>query len=286
MPCNDAQPVLWMLLGLAVAMLLSWYFMVVCQREQVIVQQEPFIVPPDEATEEIPHPVYGVIRIFRIPDLISSRVRGGGLWEESIVREMARWYRPGTDLCDVGANLGLNTLLLHRIVPGGITGCAHCFEPQADVFTMLAFNMSHLPITKLYNMAVTDIAGLVCFQQEKGNVGATIMGGCSQSRGSRCVSDAKRTVRIRVAALPLDSIGLTAPISLMKVDVETAEVAFLRGATDTLKRHRPTLVMEVFASQMEPVLAILRPLGYERRSDDLGEQNYVFAHYSSQPVNG
>ena len=72
----------------------------------------------------------------------------------------------------------------------------------------------------------------------------------------------------------------------MKVDVETVEVAFLRGATKTLKRPRPTLVMEVFASQMEPVLAILRPLGYERRSDDLGEQNYVFAYYSSQPVNG
>jgi hypothetical protein len=58
----------------------------------------------------------------------------------------------------------------------------------------------------------------------------------------------------------------------MKVDVETAEVAFLRGATETLKRHRPTLLMEVFAPQMEPVLAILRPLGYERRSDDLGEK--------------
>ena len=64
------------------------------------------------------------------------------------------------------------------------------------------------------------------------------MGGCSQSRGSRCVSGPKRTVCIRVAALPLDIVGLTASISLMKVDVETAEVAFLRGATETLKSDR------------------------------------------------
>ena len=25
---------------------------------------------------------------------------------------MQQWYRPGTDLCDVGANFGLNTLML------------------------------------------------------------------------------------------------------------------------------------------------------------------------------
>ena len=286
MPGDDAQPVVWIILGLAAAVLLSWCFVTACHRHPMVVQKEPFGVPPDEAMERIQHAVYGAICIFRGPDLISSRVRGGGLWEEHIVREMARWYRPGTDLCDVGANLGLNTLLLHRVVPGGITGCVHCFEPQADVFTMLAFNMSHLPTTKLYNMALADVAGLVCFQQEQGNVGATIMGGCSQSLGSRCVSRPKRNVRIRVAALPLDSIGMTAPISLMKIDVETAEVAFLRGATDTLKRHRPTLVMEVFPSQMDAVTRMLSPLGYQRRSEDLGEHNYVFAHHSSQPIDG
>ena len=69
----------------------------------------------------------------------------------------------------------------------------------------------------------------------------------------------------------------------MKVDVESMEPAFLRGAVETLARFRPTLVMEVFPPQMSAVMDILRPLGYERRTDDMGYHNYVFAHQSTTP---
>ena len=41
--------------------------------------------------------------------------------------------------------------------------------------------------------------------------------------------------------------------------------------------------MEVFPPQMSAVMDILRPLGYERRTDDMGYHNYVFAHQSTTP---
>ena len=160
----------------------------------------------DRATrsEQIDHPVYGAIQIFHIPDLISDRVRGGGVWEEEIVREMMRWYRPKTDICDVGANLGLNALLLHRRLPGGITGCVHCFEPQSDVFSMLAFNMSHLPDVKLYNFALGASPSVVRFEQFNGNVGATVMhataGNGTSGRTTTCdrlLSDTRRVFAAR-----------------------------------------------------------------------------------------
>lgn len=70
------------------------------------------------------HPVYGgTLYLFRGPDLISDHVRKGLPWEPEMADAMVRWYRPGTDVCDVGANLGLSVLLLHlRLPPPGLAG--------------------------------------------------------------------------------------------------------------------------------------------------------------------
>jgi hypothetical protein len=48
----------------------------------------------------------------------------------------------------------------------------------------------------------------------------------------------------------------------MKIDVEGAELACLRGSVETLKRFHPKLMVEV-TNQHEAVFALMSELGYQ-----------------------
>lgn len=52
----------------------------------------------------------------------------------------------------------------------------HCFEPQPDVFAMLAHNVTAaLPSSRLYCLALTDAPRTLTYRQNRGNVGATTL---------------------------------------------------------------------------------------------------------------
>jgi FkbM family methyltransferase len=66
-------------------------------------------------------------------------------------------------------------------------------------------------------------------------------------------------VRIR----RLDDLNLSAPLSLLKVDIEGMEPQMIRGGIETIRRDRPL----IFAEAIKPaahrrVAAVLEPLGY------------------------
>ena len=64
-----------------------------------------------------------------------------------------------------------------------------------------------------------------------------------------------------VPIIPLDD--LTLDLAFVKIDVEGFEPEVLRGLLGTLKRCKPTLMIEHVAGQEGSVLSILGPLGYE-----------------------
>jgi len=70
--------------------------------------------------------------------------------------------------------------------------------------------------------------------------------------------------RITVALMNLDTLvnaGAIAPPGLMKIDVEGAEVDVLAGATATLRRCRPVLIIDLHNINA-PVAALLEELRY------------------------
>ena len=68
-----------------------------------------------------------------------------------------------------------------------------------------------------------------------------------------------------VEIVTLDSFALS-DVSFLKMDVEGHEVEALKGAVETLKRCRPTVMVEVKDRNVEAVVAFFLDLGYERKT--------------------
>lgn len=212
--------------------------------------------------------------VFDKTDVISNYVISGKEWEPHICELMAKYYKPGTDVVDIGANLGLNSVGLHRRNP--ITGTLHLFEPQPDVFSLMAVNTRHIP-RRLYNMCLSSKPAVLRFEQNPSNIGGTHMIG---DGGLTDDPDPTGKNAVSVAAFPLDMVDLalspTTSISLIKIDVEGAEEAVLEGARETIMKHTPVIFIEVWPWKRDGTFAKLAAFGYERMQHIGGDDFIVF----------
>uniref|UniRef100_A0A6C0K2X7 Methyltransferase FkbM domain-containing protein n=1 Tax=viral metagenome TaxID=1070528 RepID=A0A6C0K2X7_9ZZZZ len=207
---------------------------------------------------KINHSVYGDIYVFDDNDHITAAIGKDKIWEDPLCKVIAEYYVEGTDMLDIGANLGLNSIRAHQIKP--ITGTVHLFEPQSDVFTMMSYNTRDLP-KKLYNLVVSNANSVFTFEQNSGNVGATTM--------------TTKPDGIRVASIQLDDIVFDKPISVVKMDVEGGEYEALEGAKKTFAKYKPTLIIELWPANYNRTAALLNTMGYTQKQA-LGGDDYLF----------
>lgn len=195
------------------------------------------------------HNVYGDVVTFT-NDFISNFIQHD-LWEGPLCKDMAEYYVPGTDFVDIGANLGLNTLLVNYYKP--ITGTVHLFEPQHDVFLLLKHNTRKMK-RKLYNFGLSDKPEIFSYSQYTDNVGATsLVSPPTENNDSQ----------IHVACVALDTIEFKNPVSLVKMDVEGAEIAVLNGGAEFFRKHRPALFIEMWDRCYNDIDVVLKAMGYE-----------------------
>ena len=171
-----------------------------------------------------------------------------------------------TDIClDVGANAGFYTL---GFAKRAVKGMVHAFEPLAMNYHMLALNVlsNEFANVTLNNCAVGE---------EDGEADLYIA-----SDGAYCsLADTGRKAIVgtaRTALTRLDSYCARRALSrvdLLKIDVEGAELAVLRGAEALLSdpARKPRLIMlelfepmlTRFGSTVEEVCAFLKHREYE-----------------------
>ena len=164
----------------------------------------------------------------------------------------------GRGVCvDAGANIGYHTVGMAKLLNGA--GQVVAFEPQRIIFQQLSGNvfLNNLRNVTTINAALGDKNDTIAMDyinldQENINVGGTKVG----SGGN--VAE----------MLKLDDLGLL-DVSFMKVDIQGCEVAFLRGAKDTITRSRPVMFVEVenhllncFGESSETLLNALLALDY------------------------
>ncbi len=176
--------------------------------------------------------------------------------------------KPGMVVADVGANLGVYTLLAARATgPGGVV---HSFEPDEDNHALLAQNVeaNGYGNVVLHRSAVADHVGSIRLYRRPEHSG--------DHRIYSAESDEGPSVQVSVTTL--DEVFRQSPrLDLVKLDIQGAEARALEGMRTVLGRNpNLSLITELWPEGLtnagtEPrqFLEALRGLGFQiHRIDD------------------
>jgi FkbM family methyltransferase len=163
-----------------------------------------------------------------------------GTSEARVQRALAQILRPGMTFYDVGANVGFHSTIAARLV--GASGNVVSFEPVAENAHAIRHNaeLNQFAHVRVLEVALSDIDEIGDFRtSEESSWGALARSG---NEPDRCSGS------IQVPVRRLDEVRedeTLSPPDLMKIDVEGAEVAVLRGANRTIGKHKPLLLIEL-----------------------------------------
>jgi len=179
-----------------------------------------------------------------------------GTHEPGVQHAFELLARPGMIAYDVGANLGFYCVILARLV--GDTGRIIAFEPLPDNVRWIEHNAN---LNGFEQVKVRCEALGRSDSQAEFIVSAKSVWGKLASAGAP-PADALKRINVTLRSLDaLVNAGAIAPPELMKIDVEGAEADVLSGAAETLRRFRPSLIVDLHGTN-EPVAALLEQFGY------------------------
>ena len=206
-------------------------------------------------------------------DDIGWRLRWRLGFEKNEIKWLLSFLNPNDLFVDVGANLGLYTILAARVLS---QGRVVAFEPAPLVGSLLRLNvlLNNLRNVTLKSEALSDQVGQASFS-------VAVDSGFSSLRGTeRKETFEVLTVDVTSLDVALANIG-RAP-AVIKVDAEGAESMIIRGATSTLtndkKRPRALLVecnddnLRGYNSSRDQLVQLLARYGYTPYSIVAGGQ--------------
>jgi len=208
------------------------------------------------------------LEVLVVPgEQVSQAVYVSGLYEPSTSCVLRQILHEGHTFVDVGANVGLFTMLASRWV--GRSGRVIAFEPSGREFARLRHHVDHNALSNVLALqtAAGDCAGTAVL-----HVADARYSGLNTIENRFMYDDVVEACREVVPVVEIDDVvrrhGVPR-VHAMKIDVEGAEHKVIAGARQTIARDLPVLILEVAGAAQEPrhqgrtsVEAFLRSLGY------------------------
>lgn len=168
-----------------------------------------------------------------------------GLYEAPVQAAVAAELRAGDVVLDVGANIGFLTVLAARLV--GPAGRVVAFEPVPANAQLVRRNaaLNRQRQVQVVEAAVGDHVGTAKLVLARHAGGAALQGADRPQDACGELTVPVVTLDDWLARL---APSLPGPVRLVKVDVEGAEAAVLRGAGALLRGQRPLVLLEVDAA--------------------------------------
>ncbi len=142
--------------------------------------------------------------------------------------------KKGDNILDLGANIGVYTLIFAKLV--GKSGHVFAFEPEPSNFELLSKNVkenNHENVT-LVQKAVSDKNGKVDLYVSKRNLASHRIFDSEEKR---------KSMEIDVITLDTYFEKFKKPINFIKMDVEGAEGATLLGASKIINNSKDLVIM-------------------------------------------
>ena len=176
-----------------------------------------------------------------------------GTTEPDFQAAFAARIRPGDVVYDLGANVGFYAVLAARLV--GPAGRVVSFEPFPESAARAR-----------ENAARNGFGHVEVVETAVGRAPGTDWLAFSNTSVTHHLGD-RSTAGLEVPVTSVDAYVAAGgpPPDVVKVDVEGAEVAVLHGMVDTLRDHRPAVLVEVHYPVYdlpETLDALVTPLGY------------------------
>ena len=155
-------------------------------------------------------------------------------FENGFFRFLVKNCRRDSVALDVGANIGIISLILAQVLDKGEV---LAFEPGVQNFDLLQRNLNANGVSNVraVKTALSDTIGEGRFSEESAYGGMV--------GGYRKEAESVYEVELSTIDAVVAESGLR-EIDLIKIDVEGHETAVLAGAVETIKRHNPTIYLE------------------------------------------
>lgn len=199
---------------------------------------------------------------------------------------LAGHLRPGDVFYDVGANVGFLTVIGRRLV--GPTGHAVAIEPVPTNATLVRRNcaINGFGDVQVVERAVADTCGAGRL------VLARHSGGAALSTVDR---PADATTAIDVPLTTVDALVAETGLvpTVVKIDVEGAELAVLTGMAETIAEHRPLIVCEIddgtqvgYDRKYDSCVRHLRTRGYRITplAASYPDSSWLVGHFVAEPI--
>ena len=199
---------------------------------------------------------------------VSNQIAEGS-YEPHVEATLDRLLRPGDVFVDVGANIGYHTVRAsHSVGPSGRVVAVEA-NPENARLIAHTIGVNAMTNVELVPVALSANRGHVVFGTHVGSNGGFLNLASSSGQGTL------------VPTFAMDDIGLE-QVSVVKIDVEGAEALVIDGASEIIRRERPSFVME-FSLEMIGRVSQREPRVHLDRFIDWGYSIAVIDRASSVP---
>jgi FkbM family methyltransferase len=225
-------------------------------------------------TDEIKVGKY-TVHVIKDDNYIGGCLRRGYEWDGWMRQDLPHLYKPGTDILDIGGNIGWNALMFSDYGP------VHTFDP---IFHQIitknvesnAGLVAHKVLVHPYGLGDEPLQLPIFITKHEPN-GLRNYGAASlhpipehlQVPGHAAYEADGTIVRVE----RLDDVYQGVP-SVIKLDVERHELEVIKGAWNTITKHLPAMYIEILDPSNDEIVKLLEPLGYKMIPRP--ENNYLF----------
>ena len=180
-------------------------------------------------------------------------------WSERLTYFIGRFYdlplqliiknylKPGDIFVDIGANIGMITILAAKYV--GENGFVHSFEPNPEAYEKLneVVTVNQLKQVKLYQFGLSNENTELTLSMVTEHTGMGTFASLSEKDEQMVTKQYKLPVYIGDEVL-IDKLSENC---LIKIDVEGFEPYVIEGLSGTIERYRPAIVTEAIKSHLQ-----------------------------------
>lgn len=207
-----------------------------------------------------------------VGEWIQQQIYFFGLFDERGIRFIKKQLKEGDVCIDIGANIGCYSLIASKLV--GSQGHVFAFEPVRHIYERLRY---HIECNNMDNVSSEKKA----ISDRPGKLTLYVSGNNNWGMSSIFHHDEESGEVETVDSITIDDYvkqNRIEKITLIKIDIEGAELLALLGMKNTLVEYQPLLMMEISDAVLkgnsspirikDEILRFLQNLGYMQKAID------------------